>query len=258
MPLRAARPLPPEGLGLVLQAGGPALYAPPAPPRPWHPGFSKNRWLWRAQDPLARALCAAAGVTIPEEPLSTGREEGDAGPPLDLRPLTVLDATLGFGHDALLACRLGARVIAYEANPLMAYHTLRGLAAYDLDAATRLTVRAARCERHGALGGEEVDVVYLDPMFTAAHVRGEVASKTLRPLRGRAEHLARMERAGAGAGAEARLSPALLGWALGWARRAVLFKLAPREPAPPTPPGYRYEEVRSHRVRVGALRRVGA
>jgi hypothetical protein len=248
VPLKAGRPLPTEGLGLVLQAGGPALYAPPGLPRPWHPGFSKNRWRWRAQDPLVRALCAVAGVRIPEAPVPTGREEEDPTPPLDLSALRVIDATLGFGHDALLMCRLGARVIAYEVNPLMAYHTLWGLAAYDLDAATRLSVRAARCERHAELGGEVVDVVYLDPMFSEASVRGEVASTTLRPLRGRAESLSPPPLA-------PRLPPELIRWALRYARLAVLIKLAPHEPTPPTPEGCRYEELYSHRVRVGVLRR---
>lgn len=247
VPLRAARPLPPEGLGLVLQAGGPALYAPPGLPRPWHPGFSKNRWLWRAQDPLVKALCAVAGVEIPALPVPTGREEEDPGPRLDLSPLTVIDATLGFGHDALLMCRLGARVTAYEVNPLMAYHTLWGIAAYDLDAATRLSVRATRCERHAELGGERADVVYLDPMFSEASVRDEVASTTLRPLRGRAESLSPPA-------LTPRLPPELLAWALQHSRRAVLIKLAPREPAPPTPAGCSYEEYFSHRVRVGVLR----
>ena len=251
MPLRAARPLPPEGLGLVLQSGGPALYAPPGPPRPWHPGFSKNRWRWRAKDPLVRALCAVAGVALPEGPLPTGREEVDPGPHIDLSHLTLLDATLGFGHDALLMCRLRARVIAYEVNPLMAYHTLRGLAAYDLDAAARLTVRAARCERHEELGGEVVDIVYLDPMFPAALVRREEASKTLRPLRGRAESLSGAEGEGS-----SRLSPELLSWALRHARRAVLFKLATKERPPPTPEGCSCEVISSHRVQVGILRRV--
>lgn len=218
IPFIRSRPLPQEGLGLIFQKQGLALYAPPKSPKQWHPGFVENRWRTRDNDPLIRAL----GGTF-------------------LQGMKILDGTLGMGHDALLMARCGAQVLAYEQNPLIAYYTLKGLARYDLDAATRIHIRVGDHIAHPIQ--DRVDFVYLDPMFPAPSSQGWRSSPTLATLRShqvlelgasRAETLlcARIERA------------------LYLARQGVIIKLAPNEDHLHLPQGVRTTLIQSHRVRL--------
>jgi len=224
IPLLRSRPLPQEGLGLIFQKEGPALYAPPDRPKQWHPGFSKNRWRWREQDPLVRAL---------------------GGPSLE--GVTVVDGTLGMGHDALLMARCGAQVIAYEHNPLIAYYTLRGVASFDLDAATRLKVRVGDHALHPR--SEPVDFVYLDPMFPPPPSAQWRSTNTLSALRS--------ERAlGVGLSRAQTLSTDRIKRAFAVAQRGVIIKLAPNEGHPTLPEGVRATLIKSNRVRLSLLERV--
>ena len=223
IPLLRSRPLPQEGLGLIFQKEGPALYAPPERPKQWHPGFSKNRWRWREQDPLVRALGGAS-----------------------LEGVTVLDGTLGMGHDALLMARCGAQVIAYEHNPLIAYYTLRGVASFDLDATTRIKVRVGDHVAHPL--EERVDFVYLDPMFPPPPSEQWRSTHTLDPLRS--------ERAlGVGHSRAQCLSIHRLERALEVARSGLIIKLAPNEGHPELPDGVRATLIKSNRVRLSLIER---
>ena len=221
IPLLRSRPLPQEGVGLIFQHQGPALYAPPTPPKLWHPGFSKNRFRAREHDPLIRAL---------------------GGP--ELSGVTVLDGTFGMGHDALLMSRCGARVIAYEQSPLIAYYSLRGIAAFDLDAATRLSVRVGDHGEHPL--AERVDFVYLDPMFPKPSSAGWRSSPTLSSLRAEG---ARDE----GLSREETLSLARLERARRLARRGVIVKLAPNERAPELAADAELSLIKSNRVRLALI-----
>ncbi|MCA9546876.1 MAG: class I SAM-dependent methyltransferase [Myxococcales bacterium] len=145
------------------------------------------------------------------------RQPDTLGLVLALRPDEwVLDGTLGMGHDARMLARAGARVLGLEVRPAIATFTALGLHGLDPGAARRITVQ---CADHrtwlAAAPDDAVDHVYLDPMFPEGD---EGESTNLAPFR----HLPRLP----------RVSAATLRHALRVARRHVLLKLAPSEPAP--------------------------
>ncbi len=189
------RPLPTDRPGLVLNAEHMRLFAPGCKPSPWHPGMAHKRLkLFRrhGRDPL---------------PAIMGLEPGEA----------VVDATLGMGHDALLLAAAGGRVRGLEARAPILLFTLDGLRRYRPDLARR--IRGVRAE-HGAwlaqAPAKSVDHVFFDPMFPPAQAGINPTWSTLRAV----------------AHPGARLPPAVLFDALRVARRTVVFKLAPYEPAP--------------------------
>jgi hypothetical protein len=157
-----------------------------------------------------------------------------------------MDGTFGMGHDALLMARCGAQVIAYEHNPLMAYYALRGVASYDLDAATRINVRLGDHATHPF--EERVDVVYLDPMYPKLPMKGWRHSPTYDALRS-------TEALKAGALRAETLSPERLERALQVAKQSVVIKLAPNESPPSPPEGAQLKTLKSNRVRVAVYTR---
>jgi 16S rRNA (guanine1516-N2)-methyltransferase len=86
-------------------------------------------------------------------------------------PVRVVDATAGFGQDAMLAVSLGCEVIAIEKSSVVITVLRNGITrAIREDEALRpklekLSVVEADAEEYLA-HGEAADVVYLDPMFT--------------------------------------------------------------------------------------------
>jgi 16S rRNA (guanine1516-N2)-methyltransferase len=102
-------------------------------------------------------------------------------------PLTVLDATAGWGGDAWLLATLGCRVLAVERHRVIAAmlsDAVRRCAA-ETD---RMTVVCAEGRevlgRIAAAAGAFIpDVVYLDPMFPGAETRKTAERKAMRVLR---------------------------------------------------------------------------
>jgi len=87
-------------------------------------------------------------------------------------PLSVVDATAGFGRDALLLALLGCRVTAIERDRVVAALLVdgvhRALGYPDLmDAVERLELMTADARDHLAALDTPPDVIYLDPMFVS-------------------------------------------------------------------------------------------
>jgi 16S rRNA (guanine1516-N2)-methyltransferase len=182
--------MPKDRPGLVLNGEGLCLKIPGHEPAPWHPGFAHLR-LKRARDTLVELLALRPGETV-------------------------LDGTLGMGHDALVLSSAGAQVLALEICAPLAWHTSAGLSAHS-EAGRRVAIRRADHIAWLADAADaSVDHVYLDPMFPPA-VTGttmNLAGHRIAAHRG------------------PRVPPATLAHAIRVARRTVVMKLAPEEPAP--------------------------
>jgi 16S rRNA (guanine1516-N2)-methyltransferase len=86
------------------------------------------------------------------------------------RTRSVLDATAGFGDDAIALASLGYLVTAVERSPIVAalLEDARERALQDaalLDVARRLTVHCADARDWLRRAGEPPDAIYIDPMF---------------------------------------------------------------------------------------------
>ncbi len=89
------------------------------------------------------------------------------------RPLSVLDATGGMGRDAFLLAGCGCTVHIFERHPLVAALLRDGLLRAAADPATRdsagrihlVAADSRKFLENMTNRGEDVDVVYLDPMF---------------------------------------------------------------------------------------------
>lgn len=148
------RPLPLDRSGLVLTHEGLRLAVPGAGQGYWPAGMLHRRTARGAEDRLIAAL--------------------------DLRPgARVLDATFGFGHDALLMARRGLQVIGCEGNPALLWFAQDGVRRHDPLASRRIAVRCVDHRRMLA-SRPRVDAVYFDPMFP--HGRAG-RNTTLEPLR---------------------------------------------------------------------------
>ena len=84
-------------------------------------------------------------------------------------PQTIIDATPGLGRDAFVMASVGANVIMVERNPVVAVLLADGLARLQYaghELATRLHLIASDSREYLAeYTGEDIDGVYLDPMF---------------------------------------------------------------------------------------------
>lgn len=188
-------PVPADRLGLLVSNAGYLLYVPGHPPQAWHPGMTVMRCRTPERDPLIRALGLLPGETV-------------------------LDGTLGLGHDAWVVLSVGGRVIGVEANPLLALFTETGMRTVDPERCRGLRVITGRFEAHLTAPRAEVyDHVYLDPLFGG---EGQASAGTWAPIRA-------VGRAG-----RFDLDGLLL--AFDSARRQLVVKLAPGE-APPSLPG---------------------
>lgn len=188
-------PWPTDRLGLVLTRRGARLHAPGSHSVMgvyWNPGMTAMRLRHMETDPLVRALSITSGDTI-------------------------LDATLGLGHDAMVMASAGAIVEGLEAVPALLYYTLDGLWSHRRDLARRIS---GRCADHGAFLADAPDraygAVYLDPLFPA-HQRRE--SPQWSPLRV--------------AGRAGAVDMSALREAFRVARERVVMKLPPGASPPP-------------------------
>jgi hypothetical protein len=191
----ASRPLPTERPGLVLDYEGVRLFSPGIKPQYWHPGMAHLR-LKRDHDPLRTALNCKAGDSV-------------------------LDCTMGMGHDAMVLSAVGIRVTALEmCAPLLLYSN-QGMWCYRPDLAQNISVR--RTDYRTALAGypdNSFDAVYLDPMFdqSAQELKGFTWSM--------------MRHIGL---ANVRYTHADIEHAYRVARSSVVLKLSPTEPRPQLP-----------------------
>jgi 16S rRNA G966 N2-methylase RsmD len=184
-------------LFLILKDGG-LLELEGDPPLRWHPGMAL---------PRLRLLAKGKKDTMLE---LMGVKPGDH----------VLDCTMGFGADALVAaCGVGetGRVVALEASPVIAVLSQHGIGRYNdifghyglnLSALTE-RVQAFTCQAEDFLRrqlDESYDIVYFDPMFQKG-VRHSSGINALRPY-----------------ACNKPLTPSLIREALRVARRRVLLK----------------------------------
>ncbi len=199
------RPLPAERVGLVLTAQGPVLRIPGLPPTRWHPGLTPWRLSRHGADPLVAAVGARPGCRV-------------------------VDATLGFGHDALVLRAAGASVLGLECHPLLAWLTFAGHAGQPVGPPLHLRLGDFR-EILPALPPASAEVVYFDPLFPR---EATVGNPTWAPIRA--------------VGAVGRLDAASLAAARRVATARVVLKLAPGE-APPDFGGRPPRLVQSNRAR---------
>jgi 16S rRNA (guanine1516-N2)-methyltransferase len=185
------RPLPRDRPGIQLTGEGLRLLAPGLPPVAWHPGFTARRIDRGEEETLVRVLRLRPGESV-------------------------LDATLGLGHDAVVLAAAGARVLAIErVAPILVYTAFGLRDAWPAPAAAITYRRADHQTLLPALAVGAVDHVFLDPMFPSKLVG---ASTILAPLRAIADG--------------GRPSSALLAAARRVARRSVVLRLAAGEASP--------------------------
>lgn len=127
--------------------------------------------------------------------------------------LRVLDATAGFGRDAMLLAALGAEVDCCERHPTVHARLCEAIGHLPTEIAARMRCHAA--DAHALLAGRRWDVVYLDPMYapTGKHALPRATAQALRAL------------VGEDADADTLLAPARAA-----ARRRVVVKRALRAP----------------------------
>ncbi len=185
------RPLPVDQPGLVLCNGPPMLHAPDHKPQPWHPGMAHRR-LKLPHDGLLRAIDAVPGESV-------------------------LDCTLGMGHDTLILLNAGLSVLAADRCAALLFYTLDGLTRYAPGLSRRLRVcRADYRALLRRLPHASVDYVYMDPMFPRGYNRRSATWSFMRAVTPGGE----------------RINSEILQSALLVARKRVLLKLAPNEPPP--------------------------
>ena len=106
------RPLPTDRSGLIVESSGFRLSVPGQKAQLWHPGLAYKR-IKLKEDILRKVMSLSAGQTV-------------------------LDGTLGMGHDALALADAGATVFGVEQNPAILLYTLCGIARYDRELSKRI------------------------------------------------------------------------------------------------------------------------
>lgn len=112
------------------------------------------------------------------------------------REVTIIDATAGLGRDGLVLAWLGAQVTWIELSPTLALLLHRAIEQARHCDTPQLAAVAQRLKVFHGDGAslleslEPVDIVYLDPMYPPASMRGAAGkeAQTLRALNGGADH----------------------------------------------------------------------
>ncbi|MFQ5993650.1 MAG: class I SAM-dependent methyltransferase [Acidiferrobacterales bacterium] len=105
------------------------------------------------------------------------------------RSRTIIDATAGLGHDALLLALMGYEVTAIERSPIIAALLRDGI----MRAQEQEKLAPALGDRFMLLAGDArkllptletcADVIYLDPMYPPSAKRSALPKKVMRTLR---------------------------------------------------------------------------
>ncbi|HYA37310.1 MAG TPA: class I SAM-dependent methyltransferase [Candidatus Methylomirabilis sp.] len=100
---------------------------------------------------------------------------------------TVVDATAGYGQDALLLALMGFRVTAIERSMVIAELTRDGLRRFEAGTGVSLgnRLRLVTGDARAILAAlpQQPDAVYLDPMFPPKRKRSAAVNKEMRLLR---------------------------------------------------------------------------
>ena len=203
------RPLPSDRVGFVFNGSSLMLKVPGAAPQSWHPGLAYRRIRW-GQDALSRVMALQPGESV-------------------------LDCTLGMGHDALVLAHYGARISALEISPSQGFYSLQGISEWYPELSKRIRLTCADFHAHlPAQAPESFDHVYFDPMFPASNYDKHNSTwASLRAMHG---------------GAEPPKNDSIE-HGLRVARKSVLVKLPPRYNPPEKVAGIQGVVVGSKRVR---------
>ena len=134
------RPLPKGQSGYVVDTHGLRLIADGFKDQHWHPGMAHRR-IKIGHDSLVQVMNLSERSTV-------------------------LDCTLGMGHDTLVMANAGANIHALEREPGLLIYTMLGIHQWSADHAKRITAQC--CDFRNALlhaPSNSVDHVYMDPMF---------------------------------------------------------------------------------------------
>jgi 16S rRNA (guanine1516-N2)-methyltransferase len=176
-----------ERLGVSLRDAGPADFRPQeAFFLSWRNGCLKL---------LDRELLKTGGLTVEIEPRAGEQrswpapKQGPLAQALGRKTKTVIDATTGWGQDALHIFRMGYTLTCLERSPVMAELLADGFQRLaELDWMQRLGLAPPALIRGNAITilanlGSQPDCVYLDPMFPPKRKKSALAKKSMTVLR---------------------------------------------------------------------------
>jgi 16S rRNA (guanine1516-N2)-methyltransferase len=144
---------------------------------------------------LDRELLKAGGLTVEVEPRAGEQrswpapKQGPLAQALGRKTQTVVDATTGWGQDALHIFRMGYELTCLERSPVMAELLADGFRRLaELDWTQRLGLVPPRLIRGDAIAiltnlDSRPDCIYLDPMFPPKRKKSALAKKSMRVLR---------------------------------------------------------------------------
>lgn len=144
---------------------------------------------------LDNELLKADGLTVEIEPRAGEQrswpapKQGPLAQALGRKTKTVIDATTGWGQDALHIFRMGYELTCLERSPVMAELLADGFKRLtELDWMQRLDLLPPALIQGNAITvlanlGSQPDCIYLDPMFPPKRKKSALAKKSMRVLR---------------------------------------------------------------------------
>jgi 16S rRNA (guanine1516-N2)-methyltransferase len=176
-----------ERLGVPLGNASAADFAP-------HEAFFLT-WRDGCLKLLDSELVKAGGLTVEIEPRAGEQrswpapKQGPLAQALGRKTRTVIDATTGWGQDALHIFRMGYELTCLERSPVMAELLADGFKRLaELDWMQRLALVPPRLIRGNAIKilanlDSRPDCVYIDPMFPPKRKKSALAKKSMTVLR---------------------------------------------------------------------------
>jgi 16S rRNA (guanine1516-N2)-methyltransferase len=176
-----------ERLSVPLHKAGAADFSP-------HEAFFLS-WRDGCLKLLDRESLKAGGLTVEIEPRAGEQrswpapKQGPLAQALGRKTKTVIDATTGWGQDALHIFRMGYELTCLERSPVMAELLADGFKRLtELDWMQRLALVAPRLIRGNAIEilasfENSPDCIYLDPMFPPKRKKSALAKKSMMVLR---------------------------------------------------------------------------
>jgi 16S rRNA (guanine1516-N2)-methyltransferase len=144
---------------------------------------------------LDRESLKSGGLTVEIEPRAGEQrswpapKQGPLAQALGRKTKTVIDATTGWGQDALHIFRMGYELTCLERSPMMAELLADGFKRLDeLDWMQRLGLKSPMLIRGNAIEAlanldSRPDCIYLDPMFPPKRKKSALAKKSMVVLR---------------------------------------------------------------------------